>query len=127
MKANSKIVDNTGGGVGVSGSGNFVMEGGVISGNTALWGGGVHIHNNTVATFIKKGGTIYGDTNNSHAAGSTENTASLVIGHAVHASGGNIRNLDAGPDVKLYARYDGASWTYDGTSEGVGNTTANWY
>jgi hypothetical protein len=81
------------------------------------------------ATFTKKGGTIYGDTDTTHTPGSTENTAANGNGHAVLLDGGDKRrNADAGEGVTLYARSgDGSAWTYtDPASGGVGDTTANW-
>ncbi|GHV17125.1 hypothetical protein FACS189493_4190 [Spirochaetia bacterium] len=101
------------------------FDGCTISGNTAseMSGGGVSVNDN--ATFTKKGGTIYGDTDTTHTPGSTENTA--LNGHAVQLNGGKRRNADAGPDIKLYAKHDGSVWTYNDTSSGgVGDTTANW-
>ncbi|MDR1898541.1 MAG: hypothetical protein LBQ55_00870 [Treponema sp.] len=104
-----------------------------VRGNTAgYYGGGVLILDVNGATFIKTGGTIYGDTNStSHTPGSTENTAlnpcNYGSGHAVYTPG-KYRNTDAGPLVHLYAYYDGSVWTYDGTSvDGINmDTTPNW-
>jgi hypothetical protein len=67
-------------------SGIFTMSGGTISGNTAKTGGGVGTSYNTA--FIKTGGIIYGDDDNIHTPGSTENTATVATnldtnGHAV--------------------------------------------
>lgn len=56
------------------------MTGGTISGNSAEGGGGVDVYK---GTFAKTGGTIYGDNNNTHMSGSTENTALNGQGHAV--------------------------------------------
>jgi hypothetical protein len=115
-----------GGGVGVW-EGTFTMEGGTISGNTAgEWGGGgVGVGGNS--TFTKKGGTIYGDNDTAHTPDSTENTASSGDGHAVQLAGGKGRNATAGAEVKLYAQYNGSTWTYtDPATGGVGDTTAEW-
>jgi hypothetical protein len=74
----------------VSVIGTFVMEGGAIAGNTASgYGGGVfvnHSDTNRYSTgFTKKSGAmIYGDTNTTHSAGSTENTATSDYGYAVY-------------------------------------------
>jgi hypothetical protein len=113
-----------GGGVYVA-YGDFAMTDGIISGNTATSnGGGVFVHA-TISSFAKSGGTIYGDTDITHTPGADENTA-VVNGHAVYA-GGKVRNLDAGPSVKLYAYHNGSGWTYNDTSDGgIGDTTANW-
>ncbi|GHV94747.1 hypothetical protein AGMMS50293_10670 [Spirochaetia bacterium] len=76
-------------------------------------------------TFTKKGGTIYGDTDTTHTADSTENTATSGNGHAVCLSDGKKRNSDADIGVNLYASSGG--WTYDDTSpDGVGDTLGNW-
>jgi parallel beta-helix repeat protein len=126
MRDSASVSGNTasggGGGVHVNESSTFTMEGGTISGNKAQWGGGVLAYN--TAAFTKKGGTIYGDTDNTFGNGpSTDNTATAWA-HAVGA--GKQRKTTAGPAVKLYASYNGSSWSYDGTSVGVGNTTSNW-
>jgi hypothetical protein len=82
--------------------------------------------NNDNRTFIKKGGTIYGDTNTTHTPGSTENTATNGNGHAVQG-GSKRRNATAGPETKLYAKYVNGAWTYNDTSSGgAGDTTATW-
>jgi hypothetical protein len=64
MNTGSKITGNTtshfGGGVDVD-SGKFTMNGGEISGNTADYGGGVHIYG-TYGTFTMNGGEISGNT-----------------------------------------------------------------
>jgi hypothetical protein len=126
---NGEISGNTakgGGGVHVY-SGIFTMEGGEIRGNMAgEWGGGgVQVNGNGNATFTKKGGTIYGDTDTTHTPGSTENTATDGNGHAVAT--GKKRNATAGAGVKLYAQNTDGTWTYNDTSSGgAGDTTANW-
>jgi hypothetical protein len=51
-------------------AGTFTMEGGAISGNTAEWGGGVHVKE---STFTLKGGRIQGGTDSD---GFTKNTGS---------------------------------------------------
>jgi hypothetical protein len=109
--------------VGIGNGGEFILKSGAITGNTAKNGGGVKVGGN--AEFTKAGGTIYGDTDTTHTTGSTENTAASGYGHAVMA-GGKYRNADAGPGIKLYAKYEeGDGWTYNDT-DGVGDTTANW-
>jgi hypothetical protein len=50
-------VGRDGGGVGVFNGGAFTMEGGAIHGNTALYGGGVHVKQ---SEFTLKGGRIQG-------------------------------------------------------------------
>jgi hypothetical protein len=80
------------------------------------------------ASFTKKGGTIYGDTDAIHTPNSTENTAAEG-GHAVYLNGDDAkkRDADANEGVKLYARRMNGSWTYnDSSTGGVGDTTANW-
>jgi hypothetical protein len=105
--------------------GTFTMEDGAISGNTAKWGGGVDVAEN--AAFTKKGGTIYGDTDTDHTPGSTKNTAASGDGHAVLKEWDRERTADAGPEIKLYAKYENGAWTYNDTSAGgVGDTAANW-
>jgi hypothetical protein len=121
-----------GGGVYVRG-GTFTMEvDSTVSGNRAYYssstGGGVKV---AAGTFTKRGGIIYGDTNTTHTADSTENTALNGDGHAVYLYNGKKRNSTAGTAVKLYAKRSDSggttSWTYNDTSAGgVGNTTANW-
>jgi hypothetical protein len=99
-----------------------------VSGNTTGssggGGGGVYVSS---GTFTKKGGTIYGDTNTTHTAGSTENTTARGNGHAVYLdNSGKKRNSTAGIGVDLYAKY-ASSWTYTDTSPGgVGDTSDNW-
>jgi hypothetical protein len=113
------------GGVDVTGNATFIMKAGEISGNTATRkGGGVRVWE---GTFIKKGGTIYGDTDTAHTPGSTENTALDGTGHAVLLDGGSRRNADAGEEIKLYAKHENGIWTYNDISDsGVGDTTTNW-
>jgi uncharacterized repeat protein (TIGR02543 family) len=74
-----------GGGGGVYYSGNtFNMSGGTISGNSANYGGGVYVNNNRI--FNKTGDSvIYGDTDNTHEEGSTENTAMYAASTSGHA------------------------------------------
>jgi hypothetical protein len=79
-----------GGGVAVNKSttitgGTITMTGGTIRDNEASFGGGVHIDDDN-CTFTKTGGTIYGDTDNTHTPGGNENTATSGHpgnGHAV--------------------------------------------
>jgi hypothetical protein len=121
---NNNTASNGGGGVFVIDNySTFTMEGGEMSGNTASNGGGVCVATNTVF-FTKKGGTIYGDIDTTHTPGSTENTATSGTGHAVQA-GSKKRNATAGPEVKLYAKYEGDVWTYNDIG-GVGDTSGNW-
>jgi hypothetical protein len=118
-----------GGGVRADTDAVFTLENGTISGNTAgEWGGGgVKVGEN--GTFTKKGGIIYGDTDATHTADRTENTATADNGHAVQldGEGAKKRDTDAGAGVKLYARYVDDRWTYnDSSTGGVGDTAANW-
>jgi hypothetical protein len=122
-----KISGNTtknGGGVRIESSGEFSMEGGEISGNTAgEKGGGVYVDDEN-SSFSKTGGTIYGDTDNTHTPNSDENTATSgnTNGHAVYyraPSGGSnqyYRNatLDTGDNIStdtLPASGTGDNWT----------------
>jgi hypothetical protein len=64
-------------------------DGSMITGNnkttSGIYGGGVYIE---TGRFTKSGGTIYGDTDKTHAAGDIENTAKNSNGHAVYVSSG---------------------------------------
>jgi hypothetical protein len=104
-------------------SGNTVSNNSLYSSQYAL-GGGVYV---TSGTFRKTGGVIYGDTDYTHTAGSTENTA--TSGHAVYLTEGKQRNATVGTTVNLYAARasSGESWSYnDASPGGAGDTTANW-
>jgi hypothetical protein len=82
-----------------------MRDGAKITGNsnTATNSGGGGVYNSFDFTiFTKTGGTIYGDTDTTHTAGSTENTATSGNGHAVYNyDGGKKRNSTAGPGVNL--------------------------
>jgi hypothetical protein len=101
------------------------MKGGKISGNnnTISYGGGVLVY--TSGSFAKSGGgIIYGDTDNTHTPGSTENTTiggSNIWGHAVYyyKDSGYYRNdtLGAGDDI--------STGTLP-TATGSGNSVGNW-
>jgi hypothetical protein len=119
---------NGGGGVRVSTSGTFTMEGGTISGNetTGEGGGGVYVRS---GTFKKKNidtgesGTIYGDIDNIHNTGDSENTATTTsgYGHAVYVNSGSLtRDTTAGPTVTLDSTTAGilGGWE-DFTSTGI--------
>jgi hypothetical protein len=92
ISGNSATKGGGGGGVYVAG-GTFTMQNGTISGNSASnFGGGVFVYKNSSdsnTTFIKIGGTIYGDTDNVFGNGNdTDNTATHpsylgTSGHAV--------------------------------------------
>ncbi|MDR1149082.1 MAG: DUF1565 domain-containing protein [Spirochaetaceae bacterium] len=114
----NKNTSSNGGGVYVAYSdspGTFTMNGGTISGNTAVFqgsngyygGGGVYVKQ---GTFTKTGDSvIYGDTDNDHSPGSIENTATSgdggSYGHAVKAIKENNQSVKrdsmAGADVDL--------------------------
>jgi uncharacterized repeat protein (TIGR02543 family) len=101
-----------GGGVYVSSSGTFTMSGGAISGNTARdYGGGVYVYS---GTFTKQsGGTIYGryDSSGANEDGALRNTASNgdSYGHAVYVDyGSKKRNTTAGIGVTLDSGTSGA-------------------
>jgi hypothetical protein len=114
----SSGTDANANGGGVANAGTFTMSGGTISGNIASpsssyysGGGGVY---NQEGTFTKSGqSTIYGDTDTTHTAGSTENTAQSGNGHAVYvyvsSSSFKKRNTTAGPGVDLDSAKDGAA------------------
>jgi parallel beta-helix repeat protein len=130
ISGNTAIADNAashGGGVFLYLSSFTMKDNSSISGNTAVnAGGGVYIKQSS-STFIKKGGTIYGDTDTTQA--DTENTAATGKGHAVYVASSPVkyRNDDAGPAVNLYAANSDGSWTFNDTSEdGAGDTTENW-
>jgi hypothetical protein len=123
------IAASNGGGVYIFGGAFAIQDNASVSDNTAAGGGGVYIDSYVNGTFIKKGGTIYGDTDTTHAAGSNENTATSGDGHAVYLyNSSKKRNSTAGTAINLFARYiSGGAWTYNDTSTGgVGDTTANW-
>jgi hypothetical protein len=103
-----------GGGVYIGG-GSFTMSGGEISGNVADYasesygrGGGVYVGG---GTFVKTsaGGIIYGDTDTTHTAGSSENTAIKGSGHAVYVSNEMKRNSTAGSSVALDSSISGSA------------------
>ncbi|GHT97182.1 hypothetical protein FACS1894142_1170 [Spirochaetia bacterium] len=125
LSGGTTISNNTagqGGGVGMWGSGSsFTMTGGTISGNIAndnhgFAGAGLFVYGKPSdgGTFSKTGGIIYGDTDNIHTPGSTENTATHNggQGHAVwlytlNGTPNQLRNATAGA-------VDDISW--DGTT-----------
>jgi hypothetical protein len=113
MRGNTSILGNTsryGGGVFV-GIGTFTMQGSAsISGNkSSAQGGGVYV--GKYETFIKTGGTIYGD----NAKQNLKNTVISRIGHVVYKEGneenGNWRNVTAGPTMNTDSRN---FWLNDG-------------
>lgn len=98
MNAGSTIADNSnnayssyGGGVYVY-SGNFEMTGGVISGNTAKYGGGVYM--STSGTLAMSGGTISGNTATENgggvyvSSGNFEMTGGAITGNTAKQGGG---------------------------------------
>jgi parallel beta-helix repeat protein len=97
----------------------FTMSDGVIRDSTAQRGGGVYVATSDGANkrFIKTGGTIYGDTNNTHTPGADENTAlagDSGYGHAAYytktpAPVIKYRDTDAGPAVRLDTN-DSTGW-----------------
>jgi hypothetical protein len=103
----------------------FTMIGGTISENTASSGGGVYVYN--TGTFTKTGGTVYGDTNNTHTLGSAENTATSTEnlgknGHAVFLQ-------KSSPTAYYYRNEDltGAdSISTDTLPANSGETAGNW-
>jgi hypothetical protein len=88
-----------------------MRRGAKITGNTARFvgdgfivgDGGVFNYNS--GAFTKTSGIIYGDTDRTHTAGSTENTADSGNGHAVCSMVSyevdKKRNSTAGTDVNL--------------------------
>jgi hypothetical protein len=135
IQKNISTGQNYGGGGVFLITGTFIMSGGTIQGNTSAgasgFGGGVFLRRTEDGdTFIKTGdAVIYGDTDTSHD-NDTENTnVSTYGGHAVYSFGGKKRNADSPANHNLYAKYNGSSWSYDGTAEGIsglGDTEANW-
>ncbi|MDR1108149.1 MAG: hypothetical protein LBL19_03850, partial [Spirochaetaceae bacterium] len=85
-------------------------------------GGGVFVYNG--GTFNKTGGVIYGDTDGTHTAGSTENTATSgnTYGHAVdyYIDGSNSyyrdATLNAGDNISTGAVPATATESYDSTN-----------
>jgi hypothetical protein len=108
--ATSSPTSSSGGGV-LNFGGTFTMSGGEIAGNSAVSGGGVY--SSSSATFQKTGGIIYGDTDTTHSAGSTENTATSGNGHAVYMLDGRKRNSNAGPEVMLDSAISGSAGGWD--------------
>ena len=101
--ASLQLMDNTrihnnhavdGGGVFI-GRGSLNMTGGVISGNTATWGGGVRFQQPAAnASFTKSGGIIYG---NDASAGLRNTADNNTSGHAAFTVVNNrYRNSTAG-------------------------------
>jgi hypothetical protein len=100
-----------GGGVAVTGGGQFTMQGGTVNGNTAKGGGGVF----TIGEFTKTGNAvIYGDTDNIHTPGSTENAATDGDGHAVYwqRQDGSYKRRDStlGPGVNISTNNPVTNW-----------------
>jgi hypothetical protein len=94
-----------GGGVYVKGA--FTMDGGVISGNSAvLRGGGVYVFRGTDPEFIKTGGTIYGD-DSAAPDDPQSNTASADgQGHAVYCeTGPKYKDTTLGPTGNVSYNY----------------------
>jgi uncharacterized repeat protein (TIGR02543 family) len=86
----------------------FIMTGGTISGNSAEYGGGVYVWNDS--TFTKQsGGTIYG----SNASSTLKNTATSGddYGHAVYvnSSPSKLRNSTASYGVTLDSGVSGSA------------------
>jgi hypothetical protein len=64
-------------------------------------------------TFTKTGGTIYGDTDTTHTAGSDENTATGGDGHAVYYNVSPIakkRHTTLGPGDNISPTNLAANW-----------------
>jgi hypothetical protein len=105
ISGNSYIM---GGGVYVGGA--FTMRGGTITGNTAVdgyGGGGVYVRGN-FGTFTKSGGTITGyssDPVNGNAVNDADGNILARRGHAVYVSDYNLRRENtAGPEVNFSYR-----------------------
>jgi uncharacterized repeat protein (TIGR02543 family) len=111
---------SNGGGVYLTG-GTFEMSGGTISGNTANdSGGGVYVSN---SSFVKTDGTIYG----SNAAAGLKNTAGSGTGHAVYVyDGSKKRDSTAGTGVTLNNWIDGPQGGWEETlAEALDRVAAN--
>jgi uncharacterized repeat protein (TIGR02543 family) len=138
MKGNTVISGNiityssaSGVGVQVSG-GTFIMESGIISGNTGIIsfagsGGGVALfgvgtpalgeYRNFPFVFIKTGGTIYGYTEGDPLSNVVKgNDGSIKTGAAL-ASNGYYREKTIWPDQQL--EYDGSAWVKWVDDDGV--------
>jgi hypothetical protein len=125
LSGNGKISGHSASGVDVFYGGHFIMTGGEISGNTDTIGGGVTVRNlsgydGVGSSFAKSGGIIYGDDDPTPGNGNdTDNTSTTDAGHAVCLLGGSgtgAKKYDGNADetVKLYAKWDTLSWTYNG-------------
>jgi hypothetical protein len=97
--------NGSGGGVyvGIDGAftGTFTMTGGTIQDNRTFgYGGGVGV--NSSSSFIKTGGTIYGDTDQVYVSGTVDNTSTINPGNAVsYGNAVHYRNGNLGPGDNL--------------------------
>ena len=110
MNSGSAIIDNInkpygkdakfmawGGGVSVGGTGTFIMNGGIISGNTASNGGGVYV----AGIFTMNEGTIFGNTSLSDGGGvrivksaTFTKTGGTITGYTSDSAKGNVVIVD---------------------------------
>jgi hypothetical protein len=74
----------------------------------------VFVQNQNDSAFTKTGGIIYGDSDNIHTPGSTENTAA-IDGHAVYLAAGKVRNNKVDATDNLSASYSSDAWVTTGT------------
>jgi DNA-binding CsgD family transcriptional regulator len=111
-----------GGGVMITDSGVFTMEGGTIMNNTAASvGGGVYIRNS--GTFRKTGGIIYGKNAPPEFRNTAQNGILGSFGHAVYVTlpTASDRYRDDTVDEKDYLTYTGAM-----TQDGVFGANEKW-
>jgi hypothetical protein len=97
MKAGSKITGNGGGGVILTNSSEFTMQGGTISGNSAAKGAAVYTTN---STFTKTGGIIYGKQETDGNANTPTGS-----GHVIETSGGQYRDSTADENMNTTSEW----------------------
>jgi hypothetical protein len=116
------------------GGATFTMSGGTISGNTALYGGGVYVYN--YAIFTKTDGAVYGDTlmntTTPQTSGPNANTATETTPIAVGKSGHAVILQCSNPTAYYYCNEDlennanGNISTTDTLPTASGQTVGNW-
>jgi hypothetical protein len=122
---NGTISSNTankdgGGGVFVNENAVFTMDDGIISGNTARYGGGVRVGSSSInATFTMEGGTISGNTAANSNGGGVHVGDNATFTMKNGTISGNTANNDGGGGVYIG---DNATFTMSGTAVINGNT-----
>ena len=118
-----------GGGVHVAGNGIFTMEGGTVSGNTALSGGGVYVER---GTFTMTGGTFSGNTavSASSITASSNGGGVYVTGNGTFAmtggeiSGNTAKSSSSGNSYGGGVYVGSGTFTMSGTAIISGNTAS---